>query len=81
VKISQREARRLRRRVEQLERNEESRNNRWSGDYVGGVHLWNATVPETVFAAIKVARALGHAVVAVNDDTTHDRVKFFGCKP
>jgi len=81
MRISQREARRLRKRVHELESNEQKRNNRWSSEYVGGVYLWDVTVPLNVFAAVKVARALGHAVVVVNNDATHDSVKLFGCKP
>ena len=62
--ISQREAHRLRKRVEQLERLEESRQRRWSSEYAGGLNI--ATEPnchEGVLAAINTARLLGHYVV------------------
>jgi hypothetical protein len=65
AKISQREARRLRKRVEELERADNSRRNRWSADWPGGTNIctakWesNDRVPVT----INTARALRHAVI------------------
>jgi len=80
MKISQREARRLKKRVEELERIESSNNNRWSQDYVGGVHIGSSdfTSEPGNFSAVKTARALGHAVIAVPSGT---EIKFYACRP
>ena len=71
--ISQREARRLEKRVEALERQIKGQRERWTGDYIG-VEVsraeWQPLDPVPV--AIRTARKLGHAVVAVgnqNDGT------------
>jgi hypothetical protein len=66
AKISQREARRLRKRVEELERADISRRNRWSADWPGGTNIATAKFDSDgrVPVAINTARALRHAVVA-----------------
>ena len=70
MSISQREARRLRKRVAELERAEEKRRAAWSQEYVGGTEIardtW--TADHVVPVAIRVARKLKHAVVCVGDD-------------
>ena len=66
-KISQREARRLRKRVSELERAEESRRNVWVNEYPGGAHIGTINCASlTADVMVKVARQCGHAVVAVN---------------
>jgi hypothetical protein len=69
MKISQREARRLRKRVSELEADELSRRRQWATEWPGGTTIastsWSkdAAVP----VAIRTARCLGHAVVALED--------------
>lgn len=67
MKISQREARRLRRRVQQLETAEIKRRSAWSSEYPGGVNICNILYSQDDFhaVAIRTARKLGHAVVVV----------------
>lgn len=68
--ISQREARALRRRVEELERQEEQRRNAWAREYPGGVLIATSTfgsATEFPPAVIKNSRKLGHAVVVYAD--------------
>jgi hypothetical protein len=69
--ISQLEARRLKRRVEQLERMIEGERRRYARSYPGGVHIgqvfWSNA--EHVASAVHTAQQLGHAVVAVADGT------------
>jgi hypothetical protein len=70
VRISQREARRLRKRVEELERAEDSRRRRWSSEWPSGTHIatakWDADARVPV--SIRTARALRHAVIATTKD-------------
>lgn len=63
MKISQREARRLKRRVQELERVERSRRGAWAAQWTGGVHLASVSVLPDARAAVLTARKLGHAVV------------------
>jgi hypothetical protein len=67
--ISQSEARRLRKRVSQLEKYIESTRSKYSRDYPGGTHLgavsWGAD--SDLPSSVKTAKLLGHAVVAVSD--------------
>lgn len=72
-RISQREARRLRKRVDELERVIREQHFSWSKDWPGGVHIGTATGEATNVARIKVARQLGHAVVATENG---DRIEF-----
>lgn len=68
MRISQREARRLRKRLGELERAELQRRNAWANGWPGGVHL-GATLPsDELRGAIKTARKLRHAVVATVTD-------------
>jgi hypothetical protein len=65
MEISQREARRLRQRVNQLEREIYSQRRYWVADYPGGVAIAHETASVQTRIAIQTARALGHAVVTV----------------
>lgn len=68
--ISQAEARRLKKRVEQLERDERNRRTRFATDYPGGVNIATQTfdAPESFLpAVVSNSRKLGHAVVVVAD--------------
>lgn len=72
LKISQREARRLRNRVTDLESQIQGQRRVWSQDYLpGGVDIANVVwLPsDSQVVAIRTARKLGHAVVAVGNDT------------
>jgi hypothetical protein len=64
--ISQREAHRLRRQVERLQRREGSQRAAWSGDFGDGwVHIASMETDLATWTAAKTARRLGHAVVVV----------------
>lgn len=73
-KISQRDARSLRKRVEQLERDENQRRLVWVTDYPYGVEVarMELSADHPVRTAIVTARKLGHAVVVgcAGGDTT-----------
>lgn len=77
MKISQREARALRKRVDELEQREQARFARWSKDYVGGTNICSLDVGQhgLIHTAIKTARLLQHAVVVTTDDA--GRVYFY----
>lgn len=77
-RISQREARRLRKRVEELERQQNQQRSRWAQEFVGGTQIatdqhGNAQSPVPV--AVRTARMLRHAVVVVGDETAN--LRFF----
>lgn len=77
-KISQLEARRLKRRVDELEANERRRNNAWSGDFPGGVHVYTLTIGDALRQTIRVSRQLGHAVVVTL--SSDGSAQFHACK-
>lgn len=77
MRISQREARRLRKRVEELELADSKRRNAWISDWPGGVYLTGVAIHSDVLAQVKTARKLGHAVVVVN---AGDALQFYACK-
>lgn len=71
MKISQTEARRLKRRVEQLERMERDRRRRYLAAYPGGTNIATQTFDNNrIFmpAVVSTARACGHAVVVIADE-------------
>lgn len=77
MKISQREARRLRKRVAELERVIDNQRNAWAADYINGTHL--VTVERGIigfeaFGMLAAARKLKHAVVI---NAHSDGVKFY----
>lgn len=64
MKISQAEARRLKRRVRELEDVQRRQRSYWSFEYPGGVNILTLTVAnEAVTATIKTAQLLNHTVV------------------
>lgn len=63
MRISQQEARRLKRRVAELEGLEIARRRAWIADYPGGVNIMNIHAEPVVCMAVKTARSLRHAVV------------------
>ncbi len=71
-KISQREARRNLKRLTALEGELEGQRRRWASEYLGGVQIaataWDSA-SASVPTSIRTARALGHAVVAIGDDS------------
>lgn len=74
--ISQREARRLRKRVAELEDLDWQRWSSWASDFPGGTHIAAVDVsalPKSI-SAIETARKLKHAVIALNDGET---VRFY----
>ena len=68
--ISQREARRLRKRVEELEQRDRARRKRWSSDYPGGVNFCTLTLAPESAARVQTAQVLDHAIVAKIDGTS-----------
>lgn len=78
MKISQREARRLKKRVEVLEKMDSDRRKAWSSDYPGGVFLVGISTQPAVHAMAKTARKLGHAVVVTTNGDTE--LQFYALK-
>lgn len=78
MKISQREARRLKKRVAELEKMDEGRRKSWQSDYPGGVFLTGITVQPSVHAMAHTARKLGHAVVVTTNG--ENVVQFYALK-
>jgi len=69
MKFSQREARRLWKRVAELEKAEQARLRRWATDWPGGTEIARCEFSNSDAAvAIRTARRLKHAVVALADD-------------
>jgi len=72
TRISQRDARRLKARVELLERILKGQRMAWSQEYFGGTEVARVTWDnknDIAPLAVRTARKLGHAVVAVGDDS------------
>jgi hypothetical protein len=77
--ISQREARRLKKRVRELEERIRMQNVRWASEWPGGVEIASFTdVGELVSAEIRTARLLGHAAVCTVNQA--NVVRIFGVK-
>lgn len=73
--ISQTEARRLRKRVAQLEELVTYERRRYSGEWHGGTHVASIHAPdEALRAVVQTARALGHAVVVT---TNGGEIRFY----
>jgi hypothetical protein len=76
--ISQNEARRLRKRVVELESILEAQRSRWSSEWPGSVVLHRMDPGIETKAIVRTARALSHAVVVSIKD---DQLTFWGVKP
>lgn len=61
--ISQREARKLRRRVQQLEQVERERRSLYGREYPGGVHIASYRSPGELCTIVYTAQKLGQAIV------------------
>lgn len=71
MKISQREARRLKKRIHELEYERAEQRNRWVRDFPGGIELGHITLPRDWFMGrIEAARMLGYAIVATEHENT-----------
>jgi hypothetical protein len=70
MKISQREARKLRKRIEELEKQEDKRGNAWSSEWPMGKCLGKVQIQADSFmrGAIHASRLLKHAVVVSEND-------------
>ena len=77
MKISQREARRLKRRVALLEQERCDQRNRWcSGAWPGGVHLgWIKRDVDWITGLLDAAQMLGHAIVVRQE--SNGRINFY----
>lgn len=69
MRISQREARRLRQRVGELEREREGQRSAWCGEYPGGTHIASVVAGGSQADVIRTARKLRHAVVCTVRDS------------
>lgn len=74
-KISQREARRLRRKVIELSSIIDSQNKRWAEDWPSSTVICRMVPNSDVLSCVKTARALHHAVVAVAEND--GKIAFF----
>ena len=75
--ISQREARRLKKRVEELEQVISDQRNRWSSKYPGGIHIGTVTMERDWFIGrIEAARMMRHAVVATVPEN-NGKIEFY----
>lgn len=72
--ISQREARRLLKRVEALETERRVQRRSWATEYPGGTHIDTIEVQNNEWHIVSTARKLGHAVVVVPDKENFLRV-------
>ena len=76
TKITQMEARRLKRRVAQLEQMIADERRNWCASYPGGVNIghFEMTTDNPAYSAIHTASLLNHAVVCVPDSHRKFRV-------
>ena len=69
----------LRRRVRQLEYEENERRGNWSNSYPGGVHLATIDAQAEITAVVRTARRLSHAVVVIEqEEGEKKRLLFYG---
>jgi len=77
MSISQREARRLRKRVEELEDVLSNQRRRWATDWPGGTNIWTTTgLAADKMASLRTAQVLRHAVVVV-PHPSEDTVRYY----
>ncbi len=72
--ISQREARRLQKRVARLEGILTSQRRKYGQTYPGGVNFYTLDLSGNLaaYSAIRTSRLLGHAVVVVSDEGSYE---------
>lgn len=80
LKISQREARRLRGRVQELETVLEQQRRAWRKDWPGGTNFATSTGGDVLMAKLRTARLLGHAIVAIPNDDNSD-IRYYAVNP
>ena len=73
--ISQREAKRLRKRVAQLESILDAQKRRWNNEWPGSTVIHRLPTDAVSLAIVATARALSHAVVVTTED---NKLKFWG---
>ena len=66
-KFSQREAQRLKKRVEELEEIISAQRKSWSSEWPSSVQLLSLTIGESTQFVVNTARRLGHGVVVTTD--------------
>jgi len=76
--LSQREAYRLKKRVEELEAERRHMRDRWVGDWPASIPIHRLSVDIVTKAVVKTARTLEHAVVVTIQD---DQLVFWASKP
>jgi hypothetical protein len=79
VKISQREARRLKKRVRELEDQQARRARQWSSEYPGGVHIDTIRITNAEACIIETAQKLGNAIVVKS--AGNDQIYVYGVRP
>ena len=78
MKISQREARRLKKRVQELETVHTQQRRRWGSENPGGVELGHVVLSRDWFMGrIEAARMLGHAIVITEAE---NKIHFYAVK-
>lgn len=81
MKISQREARRLRKRVGELESLLRSQRMAWSREWPGGIHIWTSEAnTDAKMATLRTARRLGRPIVAVADQGS-PTIRYYAVNP
>ena len=79
TKISQREARRLRKQVAAMEQRERTRIAQWNCDYPGGNNIMTVDMADNVgHAILSTAMSLGFTIVVKLDGST---VRYYAVKP
>lgn len=77
--ISQREAHRIEKRVQELENERDKQRRRWSREYPGGTHLGFITRDRDWFnGRLEAAQALHHAIVCTVEDS--GKINFYACE-
>lgn len=80
-KISQREARALRKRVAELENRNEQNASAWAREYIGGVNVATVVVSDVSHAICRTTRKLGQALIAVPTENGKFELSLFAVRP
>jgi hypothetical protein len=76
-RISQREARSLKKELFELKRRLSQQMNVWSSDYPKGIHLLTMEATPVVIATVKTARKLSRAIVVTQEE---NQIRFYACE-